>query len=199
MTISQKVLARPQHHYLRRSIHLTVAIYPFLYYWYKDIISAFLRVDVNYLIVLLVIAVLIIDSFRIRKRRLIISQREYEKHVISSLAWTTVAVSFVLLFAPRIGVQGAGIGVPLILSLAVADPLMGESRILNCPKYIVALVGLVSVALVWLVSFFYLQTPWQLIPLIAPLTVAAEMYSVAWVDDNAMMLLVPLLVLMIIL
>lgn len=199
MNLSQKVLARPEHHCIRRSMHLSIAIFPFIYFWYKDFLSSYLNVNINHLIILLVIAVISLDINRLFKRKLIISQRMYEKHVISSMAWTTVGVSFVLLLAPRIGLHGAAIGVPLILSLAVADPLMGECRILNLAKSMVIAVGLFSVALVWISSAYFLGTPWQLIPFIVPITVASEVISFPWIDDNAMMLLVPLLVLIIVL
>lgn len=194
---ARRNLARHEGHLLRRVIHISVGIIPFIYYWYGNTILSWLHIRIQTLIIAMIIIVALMEGVRLSRNWIIFGQRQYESKTISSIAWTFVSVGLVVLFTPKIGPHGAGYGVPLIWSLCLGDPIMGEARILNLPTYIVIISGLIIVSLVWLLSAYFLGAPWWIIPLIVPITVLSELINLSWIDDNATMLLIPLAVILI--
>jgi len=78
----------------------------------------------------------------------------------------------------------------------LADPLLGEMRILIKSVLWVELLGLVFVLLIWwgCAYWFGISMWWGV--LMAPITVGVEWLNLKWIDDNALMLLVPLAVVM---
>lgn len=179
-------------HFFRRLLHFLIMIVPIFYYSYGATFSQKLSLAPEQLVSLLVILTLLFESLRLINRWQIFGQRDYEMESISAAAWTVFAMGLVLLQAPKIGVYGGALGIPLIVSFCFADPIMGEMRLIgaSCGKVIFS--GALAVSLVWIACVFLLGTPWWIIPMIVPLTVAAELPNLPWVDDNAVMLLVPL-------
>ena len=90
------------------------------------------------------------------------------------------------------GTHPGAIGIPLVWSLALGDPTLGETRRLNWSFTWVIVSGLVVVTVVWVSCVFWLGTPWYLVIICVPLIVACELPKLSWIDDNAVMLLVPL-------
>lgn len=179
-------------HWFRRLIHLTMAIVPVIYYWFATSIADFFHLTINQIVSLCILIILLLETFRLYQGWTVFGQRDYEAKQISAFAWSGFSVCLVLLIAPKFGLHGAAIGAPLIWSMGFADPLMGECRRKNDANYWSLIAGFIVVALVWLFAIFYLHTPWLLLPFIAPLTVFAESIKTNVIDDNALMLLVPL-------
>lgn len=183
--LDHKNLTRPPGHLLRRLLHLSCGLIPLIYYW-----SPF---KMEYWVICMMLIVAILEAVRLVRGQVLYGQRSYETKRISSFAWTMFAIGLVLMLAPKIGVHGAGIGVPLIWSLAVGDPLVGEARIMRIAPYGVWIIGVLAVAAIWALSAYALATPWWLLLIITPITVLSERYHPSWMDDNAAMLLFPLL------
>ena len=57
--------------------------------------------------------------------------------------------------------------------------------------------GLAASYAIWFGSSYFLGTPFLASLILAPLTVLGELPSVKWIDDNATMVLLPLIVLLI--
>lgn len=187
-----KTQKREKGHILRRIIHLSIALIPLVYYWYGNKIASFFSLTPEKFVSIVLALILVLEAFRVWKRYAIYGQRAHEVNRISSAAWTFIAVTLVLLQAPHIGVQGAGIGTALIFAMTVTDPLMGEARILNAPKYLVITLGVVAAFLAWFMCAIWLNIPWELAFIMSPITVTAERIPLHWMDDNAVMLLIPL-------
>jgi hypothetical protein len=180
-------------HYLRRVIHLSLVIIPILYYWYGDNVEALTHVKKNNLLFELALFFLVTEVLRLWKGWIVIGQREYEKNRISAFAWGTIGTVIVLLVAPQLGVAGAAIGAPLIWSLALVDPLMGEMRRFHFSNFLVAVSGITLVSIIWGACVAWLGTPCWLLPIVIPLTITSEWFKVPCVDDNFIMLVLPLL------
>jgi hypothetical protein len=180
-------------HVVRRLIHIGMAVVPMLYYDFGHVAAKFFHLSPYQLVIAFVILVLSVEIFRLKKGLTFFGQREHEGATISSFAWGAISIGLVLLFSP--GMQYA---IPLIWSCAFVDPLLGELRRFNLSKYFIFLLGVSAVIAVWLIAALWLGTPWWFALLIAPITVIAEWTKVKWVDDNAMMQLIPLVVVIIV-
>lgn len=175
-------------HWLRRLIHLSMAVIPFLYYSYAMALASWMHWTPTGLVIAVVALILGFDLLRISQGWCLLGQRHYEVRRLSALAWSALAVGSVLLLAPH-----SSIAYALIVSAAVVDPLVGELR--RFPRAAVWTAGLaiVLVALIWYFAgtLLVLSGGWLL--LLAPLTVVAERLPLRWIDDNALMLWLPLL------
>ena len=87
---------------------------------------------------------------------------------------------------------------PLILSLSLGDPLLGELRRKGVSTNSVIWAGTIGIALIWVFCALWVDTPWLLVALMAPICVAAEWPRLRYIDDNATMLLIPLAVVLVI-
>jgi hypothetical protein len=178
---------------LRRSIHLLMATLPILFYWHGDEIAAVVCLSAERLVSLILLLLIAAEALRLTLGLTVYGQRDYEAKQVSAVAWGGISVGLVLLAAPRpAGLHPAAIGAPLIWSLSVADPLMGEVRRLGGGVRAVVISGGLAVFASWLGAAFWLGTPGWLVPLMTPATVAAEWPRLPWIDDNATMLLIPL-------
>ncbi|MBS0351263.1 MAG: hypothetical protein JSR33_08780 [Proteobacteria bacterium] len=116
-------------------------------------------------------------------------QRDYERKRISAFTWGAVAMGLVLLFAP-----GKQFTVPIIAAYAIGDPLLGELRSSKLAKYWAFIAGVILVTGIWLAVHFWLGTPIWYSYFMGVITVAAEWPCLKWIDDNALMQLIPLLI-----
>jgi len=180
-------------HVLRRIIHISMVFVPFLYYFYGETIANSFAISLNSLVVITLIIILLLEGIRLIFNITLLGQRQHEAKQISSFAWGAMGLCMVLLFAP-----GKAYGIPIIACLALVDPLMGELRRLKIHRIIVALIGIVVAGLIWLLSAYLLGTPFWIVWVIAPLTIAAEWPNLKWIDDNATMQLIPLIIILLI-
>ena len=175
-------------HLLRRAIHLGMCAIPWAYYVHGEALTAALGLAAPEQVVsAVVLLILVAEAVRLRMGFTVFGQRDYEAHQISALAWGGLGIGIVLLALPE-----AMHGVPLILSLALGDPLLGEMRRAGLAPRTVMAGGVVAVFAVWVGCVLWLGTPWLLALLLPPVCVAAEWPRLRWIDDNATMLLVPL-------
>lgn len=175
-------------HLLRRCIHLSIILFPLFYYFYLAPIFSFLQLRL-FLCVFIGVIVLF-ESLRIKKRVVFFGQRHHEATHFSAFGWTMISLAIIFLVMPT-----PVFALPIIVSCALADPLMGEMRLRQKNKLLTAFLGVFVIAVVWFcfAKYFHFSC-WYL--LLAPLTVAVEWPSFRWIDDNALMLLVPLVVVM---
>jgi hypothetical protein len=69
---------------------------------------------------------------------------------------------------------------------------MGEARRHHWPTPLILLIGLAIATGVWLLAVLWLGAPAWLLPFIPPLTILGEWFKLPLIDDNAVMLLLPL-------
>jgi len=179
-------------HLARRVFHVGMVAIPWVWYWHTDGVEQALGQPREVLLGALMAVGVGFELLRRHKGWTFFGQRAYEAHQFSALAWGMVSVGLTLQFAPAVGELGAAIGVPIIWSLSLVDPLMGELRRAGKPDSVVVTLGMIVTAAVWLISGQLLGAPLWLAAVMAPLTVAAEWPRLHWIDDNATMTLAPL-------
>lgn len=170
-------------HWVRRFLHVGMIVVPGLYYYFG--VS---RLALWVLLLLLIV----LEMVRLVKGFQIFGQREHESKRISSFAWGAGALLIVLLFAPKM------FAYPIVATCALVDPLMGELRRFQLSSWSVAVAGVLLTMLIWLLAWHWLMTPWWWAIIMGPLSVAAEWPQLKWIDDNAMMQLIPLVVVLLV-
>jgi len=174
-------------HLLRRIIHISMCLYPWLYYYHGEHVYRYFHLSSNALLIILVLLIVVLDVFRFKKNIVIFGQRRHEDHHLGSFAWAAIAIGLVLMFAP-----GKAYGFPIIWSCAFVDPLLGELRRFYVPSAWTFVIGMLLVFCVWILCTALFGTPWWWAVIMAPVIALLEKPNLRWIDDNALMQLGPL-------
>jgi hypothetical protein len=178
-------------HLWRRFIHIAMFfIAPLYFYCLPDSI-----LHPERLVLGVIVALLLLDLLRIWRGWLLFGQRTRERHFLSSFAQGGIAVGLVLLLVPGGYATGVRYAWPLIAVLALVDPLLGELRKFKLPAWLLFMLGWFAASLLWLAALLYFTLPLRLVVLLPLAAVIAEFPNFKYLDDNASMLLVPLLLL----
>ena len=182
-------------HIFRRIFHISMIAIPWLYYVHGEAIGDLVSLSPTQFISMFGLVAIILESLRIKFGILIVGQREYEKHQTSALAWGAVSIALTIIaLSPWEGSGDTHAGwltIPIILSLTFGDPAMGEARRMGLDNRMVYTIGTIICGLIWLGCGYFLGTPYWMALLMGPLTMAAELPKLKWIDDNATMLLIP--------
>ncbi len=179
-------------HLFRRFIHLGMLIIPIIYYWEGASVSSFTGLEPKQIVSVCAFAIILSEVIRLRIGIVVFGQREYESNQLSAFFWGGTSVCLTLLIAPEEGMNGAAYGVPLILSLTLIDPLLGELRRANVSFRKVVIYGYLCTLAIWIYCGYWIDTPYIIAPFVFALVVASEWPRLTWIDDNATMILVPL-------
>ena len=179
-------------HLLRRGIHLAMSFLPFLYFEFGEDVADMVSLTLEQVVSCVILIAIVGESLRLRMGWTIVGQRSYEAKQVSALAWGALGVGMVFLLTPD-----PAYAYPLILSLSLGDPLLGELRRKGSSTQTVILAGVLGIAVIWAGCAYLVETPWLFVPLMAPICVAAEWPRLRYIDDNATMLLIPLAVVLI--
>ena len=171
-------------HLGRRLFHIsTIILVPIIYYQLlKPVFPEALFAE--YVVITLCFVVLAFEAIRLCNGWVFFGQRSYEAKRFSALAWTTLSLSFLLIFSPS-----ANLTYAIAISCALADPWLGEMRRQSVSFRFSFTVAVGIVFLTW----FLLGFSWLVSILMGVLTTVVEKPKLPWVDDNAVMLLVPFL------
>jgi len=188
-------------HIARRVYHVIVfGLAPILFFYLDDVADALDTTCVRIISVLCMIAI-VMEALRLKLGVVLFAMREYEKKVISAQFWGTFGVSLIMLAAPyRPGTETptfkdkVWIGAPIIWSLGAVDPLIGELKHKNWGLVSRSFVGGMAALIIFVISCFTVDTPWWFCLIYPEMIVLAEYAGgVLRVDDNGLMLILPLL------
>ena len=179
-------------HLLRRGIHLAMSFLPFLYFEFGEDVADMVSLTLEQVVSCVILLAIFGEALRLRMGWTVVGQRSYEAKQVSALAWGALGVGMVFLLTPN-----PAYAYPLILSLSLGDPLLGELRRKGSSTQTVILAGVIGIAVIWAGCAYLVETPWLFVPLMAPICVAAEWPRLRYIDDNATMLLIPLAVVLI--
>ena len=179
-------------HLLRRGIHLAMSFLPFLYFEFGEDVADMASLTLEQVVSCVILLAIFGEALRLRMGWTVVGQRSYEAKQVSALAWGALGVGMVFLLTPD-----PAYAYPLILSLSLGDPLLGELRRKGSSTQTVILAGVIGIAVIWAGCAYLVETPWLFVPLMAPICVAAEWPRLRYIDDNATMLLIPLAVVLI--
>jgi hypothetical protein len=174
-------------HILRRGIHLGMSFIPVLYFEFGESTADAVNLSLAQLVSVVILVAIVGEGLRLKFGVTIIGQRAYEAKQVSALAWGAIAIGMVLLLTPT-----KEYAYPLILSLSLGDPLLGEMRRKDFSVSAVIWAGTLGIATIWACCAVWMDTPWLLVALMGPMCVAAEWPRLRYIDDNATMLLIPL-------
>ena len=174
-------------HLLRRGIHLGMSFLPFIYFAYGEHVADAIGLSLDQLVASILLVAMTGEGIRLRLGFTVFGQRDYEANQISALAWGAIGVGMVFLLAPT-----EAYAWPLILSLSLGDPLMGELRRKGMASRNVMLVSTLALLAIWLVAWAQFGTPLWMALLLAPVCMASEWPRLTYIDDNATMVLIPL-------
>ena len=191
MSSKHKYTSKNSRHWQRRLIHLSMGLFPIIYYFYGEAITDLLHLQMTSLLLIIGVLLILLEALRIKNKWLFYGQRDYEINYPSAFFWSGIGIIMVLAFAPQYGLAGAAFGLPIIWSLCIGDPLLGESRRLQWPVWLGILATLTALTLIWLLATLWLGTPWYYCLFMPALAIAAEWPSLRWVDDNWMMQILP--------
>jgi len=181
-------------HIFRRSVHLLMFLFPLMYYVWGVYLENLIGVDKDVVVIIVVLIAGIGETIRVNIGFTIFGQRDYESKQVSALAWGGLSIGTCLLFAPKGGLYFAYIGLPIIFSLTFIDPYLGELRRLDFSSNFVMSSGLILAWMIWFACWNCLGTPWWIALIMGPITIASEWPRFKWIDDNATMVLFPLIV-----
>lgn len=179
-------------HVLRRGIHLAMSFLPFLYFEFGEDVADAVSLTLEQVVSSVILIAIFGEALRLKMGWTIVGQRSYEAKQVSALAWGALGVGMVFLLTPE-----PEYAYPLILSLSLGDPLLGELRRKGASTQTVILAGTLGIAVIWAACAVWVATPWVLVPLMAPICVAAEWPRLRYIDDNATMLLIPLTIVLV--
>lgn len=175
-------------HGFRRLVHMSMCLVPWVYYLYGDRIAHFFAFSLSQFVGMVVGVLTLFELLRLQRGWVFFGQRQHESHHLSSSYWSGLAMAAVLLFSP-----GVAYYVPLITVYAWVDPLLGELREKGVrSKVVLLMLGFVAAGLIWWLSVHFLGASWILGLVCAFLAVFFEQFNWRWIDDNALMQLVPL-------
>ena len=175
-------------HLFRRAFHLAMSAIPFVYFEYGEKISDIFDLEVSQFVSAATILLIVIEAIRLKLGFTIFGQRDYEAKQVSALAWGGIAIGLTLIALP----DNPEFIWPLVLSLSLGDPFLGELRRKGIESRNVVIIGSIFIAAIWLASWNFVDTPIILVAIMGPICVAAEWPRLRWIDDNATMLLIPL-------
>jgi len=175
-------------HLFRRLFHLSMSLIPLIYFEYGEKIADSVNLEEVQIVSGLTLSLILIEALRLKIGFTIFGQRDYEANQVSALAWGGIAIGISFIVLP----DNPEYLWPLILSLSLGDPFLGELRRKGLESKQVAIYGSIFIAVIWLISWNRLETPAILALLMGPITVASEWPRLRWIDDNATMLLIPL-------
>jgi hypothetical protein len=183
-------------HILRRVIHVSMILIPLIYYHVTDnYFHDGVRIERIILLITLLV-ILLIEALRIKFGLAIIGHREHERNNISTACWGLVSIIIIFLFLSGSEQHAISYALPLIGGCALGDPWMGELRMFHVNNKIIIISATIIIAALWLLCSYIFHTPWWYALFAAPLAVVGEYFKFSWIDDNATMMLLPLVALL---
>ncbi len=134
-------------------------------------------------------AVILIESIRLKKRKLLTGMRPHEARRIASYTYAVIGLVAVLFYAP------VEVGAPCIIAMAWTDPIAGEIRLARRSEILTALISGVSYASISLLTLLSIGvqplSSLLLISVTTPIAIASESLNIGGLDDDFTMLVFP--------
>lgn len=179
-------------HILRRTIHLSMILIPYVYFAHGESVAESVDLTLQQVVASVILIALAAEAIRLKLGITIFGQRDYEAKQISALAWGAIGVGLVLLLVPH-----KAYAWPIIASLALGDPFMGELRRKGFADRQVMVYATALILAIWLACSWQFETPLWVAIIAAPVCMISEWPRLRYIDDNATMVLIPLALILI--
>ncbi len=169
---------------VRRIVHMTIVLAPIYYFIPEYIVPGLPKREA---LILLMIAILAFEAFRLQLRIKIAGLRSYEYSRLSSFSWAFMGVCMVVLFFPF------PIALAAFVGLAFMDPLAGELRH-SGHRQLANVIWPISFAIFTLILLYHYS------PADVPFTMGFAGSTVSWlseklkfrsIDDDFLMAVLP--------
>ena len=172
---------------LRRLVHISTPAY-LIYYFIPDPLVG--GIDNRVSLLVLYVAVMSFELYRLLFEPRIIGMRDYEKDQISAAAWAATAITLAFILFP---IEYA---VPALIGMALVDPLIGELRFRAShlypilPAIVYLMITYASLELliseeIWKIAMASLLATF--------LAITVERTRSRYVDDDFLMIVAPLI------
>ncbi|UCG70102.1 MAG: hypothetical protein JSV09_03555 [Thermoplasmata archaeon] len=173
----------------RRIFHMTAVVYLVYYILPEELLPGFYK---WYGVLIVILFALSVEGVRLKTGKIFFGLRKYEKRQISAFAWFAIGMGCALLLFKMEYV------VPVVIGMAFTDPLIGEIK-RRREKLYPTLPLIFYGAIVFLCLFFLTEVAIILLILFTFLAtisaIFAEWWKVKYIDDDFLMLVIPLVVL----
>lgn len=170
---------------LRKIVHLSAPLYLVYYLLPSPLWSGGPPRELGLMAVL--ITVLIVEAVRLYKGVRIPGLRDYEGHRISAAAWAAIGIALAMLFFPL------SLAAPAIAGMAFIDPLISMLRSTRWYPWAPLLAHFLLTLSILLLFYGPSPRPVMAAVLASILAVGAEALRSRRVDDDFLMVVVPLL------
>jgi len=171
--------------WVRRVVHLCTPLF-LIYYFLPDHLWE-LGIDKRLGVLLVLIAALIFELFRLTRGIRVPGMRPYEAEQMSAAAWAAIALTITFLFFPL------EYAAPVLFGMALVDPVIGVVRRTRYyPALPLAMYFTIALALLSLLIPLSPQVALAAV-VAAVLAIMAESWKTSCVDDDFLMIVVPLL------
>lgn len=175
-------------HCLRRLVHVSMFLIPWVYWLFGIQVASWFSLNPKQFILAVVCLITWFEGLRLWRGWVVFGQRVHERRQLSSLFWGVLSIALVLIYAPNPAYY-----IPIITVCAWVDPLVGELRTRQWQSIWVFLAGLILAWLIWGISAYFLGSSLWMGLFFGLLAVYFERFNWRYVDDNALMQLIPLL------
>ncbi len=171
---------------LRRLVHLMTPLF-LVYYLVPDPLWEG-GLEREHGLVLMLLIVLVAEALRLAFKPPIIGMREYERGQMCAAAWAAIGMTIAFLFFP------VEYSAPALMGMGWVDPVIGILRKRKSSLYPCLPIALYLVIALASMTILIGPVPEVLIASIVatPLAIASERYKVRYVDDDFLMIVVPL-------
>jgi len=170
---------------IRRAVHLSAPLFLVYYFLPSPLWAGGPPREAGLLVVL--VAVVVFELLRLRLGFRVPGMRGYERRQVSAAAWAAVALAIAMLFFPL------DLAAPAVVGMALVDPLISYLRRTRWYPWVPLAVHFLLVLAILLL--FHPISPRVVAAAVtaAVLGVGAEAIKTRYVDDDFLMIVVPLL------
>ncbi|MEW5760476.1 MAG: hypothetical protein AB1779_06905 [Candidatus Thermoplasmatota archaeon] len=170
---------------LRRIFHMSAIVFLF-YYLLPD--NLWIDFPKNLAVLIVLMFILFIEIFRLSTRKIFFGLRENEKVRMASYAWAALGLSIGFIFFPMKYV------VPVIIGMAIVDPLIGELRNSKYKNLYPILPFAVYALILFIFLFQFSQSPLLILFALVGsfVALAVEFPKIKYIDDDFLLIFVPL-------
>jgi hypothetical protein len=168
---------------------MTASFYLVYYLLPEELVPGFYK---WYGVIILMIVALLVEGIRLKTGKLVFGMRKYESKQISAYAWFAMGTGIALLFFDMIFV------VPVVIGMAIIDPIIGEIRhrkkkfYPSVPSILYAIIMFTCFYLLWDMALWIIVVFTMVGTFCA---IYAESWNIKAIDDDFLMVIVPLLAL----
>ena len=114
---------------------------------------------------------IVFEAIRIHFKNPFVGFHTYKANHVNAQCWGTVSLLLIMIMCPTSRLDGVYRGrvcIPIVITLALVDPISGELKFRGFIQFFIAFFSLLLALLIHFLSVAFLGTPWWLAFILAP-------------------------------